>query len=47
MTLEIDWICLECGQVCMMTIIDDKCRRCGWERPPRKTVKEKGPGAQN
>ena len=42
MTLEIDWICLDCGEVGMLSVFHNECRRCGWKRPPSKTDKEKG-----
>jgi len=42
MTLEIDWICLRCGEVIEMKLITNNCSRCGWRRPPRKTVEVDG-----
>lgn len=39
MTLEIDWICIKCGEVHTISM-SDLCNRCGWKRPMKEETRE-------
>ena len=40
-SLDVDWICLNCGEVwALRFVLQQQCDRCGWKMPkekPRKT----------